>query len=253
MEVRFSIPYTQYVVVKDDRVVDSDFVKIDTLVNIANVALAYGEIVEKYKNPETGSLERFTVRIQEGKEERFLKEIRTLRGKKPIGKVGYILGLHSAIFLSKDAATKEYHKNEWGYSAIVEGEYIRTGAYMMCTISNQVVEEWKDPVRFEDYIFMAQHGKDPGRIPEETFNELIDDLSKFQNTPNIFLTPKGRDRLARRYMGIAVGLMVRWGFKKDIETLVSLAISRHFEDNIPHPLYTALMDAVNLAKKLGDL
>jgi len=73
------------------------------------------------------------------------------------------------------------------------------------------------------------------------------------STPAFFLTPKGRNNLVRRYAGIVIGMMVRWGFKRDIPNLLAEATTMAMDDKLDGRIYQSLTDAVKLAEKWGDL
>jgi len=253
LEVRLQFEAGSFAIMGNDRVVIADYANKHKLVNIANAALEYGKITDEMQDDKDNILS-MRIEVPDDKEDRLLKEVRVLsksRGK--LGELGYVLGLHSSIFLSKDSRTGEFLKSPKGYSAVVEGHHLTTGTYMYATISNSVVEEFKNPYYFEDYIYLHQINKNPGNIPTTTFDELFNSLNDLIKSPAFFLTPKGKVMMVRRYAGIVLGLLVRHDLKGDIPTLMSIATSASLNDDIDGRIIQSFLDAFKLAKKWGDI
>ena len=261
LEVRLSRIYNQVLVMDNNRVVQEyNLVSGDTFRNVFNLALAFGEMTKSYEDE--GGIAYAEVLVKD-RENRFLEELRILTSKnRPVQEIGYILGLHSAIFVAIDPRSKEPlnrnitvgDKYIYGYSATVEGRYVTTKAYITVTLSRSVVDRREDPFFFEDYIYLKQLGIDV-KVPDQAFEGLVKGLNDMivGSGPTLFLTKQGVKMLAKRYAGIILGLLVQHGMLEDAKRLISMVLDMDLRGEIDSRLTKAFTDAYNLARKLGDL
>lgn len=244
---------------EDGRVQLADYLDRDTIANIANVAADYGEIKDMQKDG-NGELLSIYIDIPRRKFGRALVEIKLLSQRRVwLGHLGYVLGLHSAIYIATDRKSKRPIRTTRGdYSGRVQAVHVYRGDYMWVSISKDVYENLKNPRYLEDYIYLKQL-KEKGEnvvVPEisnSSYEELLTCLTDMINAPMFMTSREKRVRLARRYAGIVVGLMVKWGFKDDIKNLVSVATSMALDDRVHGKIYQSLIDAVKLAQNWGDL
>ena len=259
-EVRVSFSSGMFAVLDGDgRVVQTDYGKIDRLANIANVAADYGRVVDRTEDDDGKPL-AIRIEVPEKRLKRLTKEIQVLSNKQAwLGHIGYVLGLHSGVYVSVDPNTKQPLTNSQGYAAVVQALYIRRGHYMNVTVGKEAEEYRRNPHFIEDYFYLRQlEGRGievelPEHISTEAFHQLLDDLDQMMSMPTFFLTPKGRNNLVRRYAGIVIGMMVRWGFRRDIPNLLAEATTMAMDDKLDGRIYQSLTDAVKLAEKWGDL
>ena len=201
-----------------------------------------------------------SIEVPEKKLKRLTKEIQVLANKRSwLGHIGYVLGLHSAVFISTEPKTQKPLKNPQGYSAVVQGIHVYKGYYMNVTVNGDTYENKRNPYYIEDYFYLRQLEKEsikveiPDTISEQSMAQLLDELNQMLGVPSLILTPSARNNLVRRYSGIVIGMMVRWGFKKDIPDLMAIATTMAMDDKIDSRIYQSLTDAVKLAEKWGDL
>jgi len=261
LEVRLSRIYNQVLVMDNNKVVrEYDLMNENTFRNVFNLALAFGEMVKNSRDEK--GIAYAEVHIKE-REDRFLEELRVLTSRnRPVQEVGYVLGLHSAVFLSVDPRSREPlervvtigDKTVEGYSATVEGRYVTTRAYMTVTLSKPVVERKEEPFFFEDYIYLRQLGMNV-KVADWALEHLIKELSDMvaDPGPTLFLTKSGVRMLARRYAGIVLGLLVQHGMQEDARRLISMVLDMDLNGEIDSRITKAFTDAYNLARKLGDL
>jgi len=262
-EMRVSFSSGMFAVLDDEgKTIQFDYANEDTLANIANIGADYGKVIDTTEDD--GKLLAIRIEIPERRLKRLTKETQILAMKRAwLGHVGYVLGLHSGVYVNIDPKTKEPQKVDYGedsdYAGVVQALHVRKGYYMWVTVGKSAHDKLTEPKFFEDYIFLRQMeraGKKvelPERIPEAVFEELLDSLTKLISAPSFLLTPRGKVMLARRYAGIAVGLMVRWGFKEDIPTLMAVATNMSLDNRVDGRIYQSLVDAVKLAQKWGDI
>ena len=261
-EMRVSFSSGMFAVLDDEgKTIQFDYANEDTLANIANVGADYGKVIDTTEDDD-GKLLAIRIEIPERRLKRLTKETQILAMKRTwLGHVGYVLGLHSGAYVNIDPNTRKPQTTADGenYAGVVQALHVRKGYYMWVTVGKSAHDKLAEPKFFEDYIFLRQMeraGKKvelPERIPEDVFEELLDSLTKLITGPSLFLTPRGKVMLARRYAGIAVGLMVRWGFKEDIPTLMAVATNMSLDNRVDSRVYQSLVDAVKLAQKWGDL
>jgi len=253
MEVHINMSHETVSLVDNGKVVAWHVLRMDTMLNVINMVLDFVENPEEFNGQKV-----FKAVIGEDRKERFLAEFNELTKKHiNLGRLGYVLGLHSAVFALTDRSG-EYQKTMHGYSAGVMGENIRTRVYMYVTLSTSVMEERKEPFYVEDYIFLRQlelHGeaKAPEKIPSEAFRELFGSLMQFIKSPGLFFVTTRPKELARRYMGIVLGMLVRYGFKSSVKTMHAVATTMALEDELQNNLYKSFLDAYEFARQLGDV
>ena len=254
MEFRASISTGMYALLDDKGIaIKSNYVSKDTIANLLNIALSYGKEVDRTESKEEGLLGARII-IDRKYEDRFVEELNIITKKRPdLGRLGYVLGLHSGIYIAIDSKTKKPSMTTLGYSARVSPLNIQYKDYMFATISKSVYESKEDPYFFEDYIYLSQLNSKPEHISNESFDELLNSLDDMINKPALFISLKGRKFLAKRYLGIVVGMMVRWGFKKDIRTLMSVAMDMSMEGKLKDGMFESLVSAYNTSVGFGDL
>ena len=244
-------------VVNGDGRVRQDFPSRDAMANLINMAMDFGEVLDTQED-ENGRIITTEVEIDPELRERFLKEYDIITsGRSNIGCLGYVLGLHSAVFVPMDRSSNLI-ETATGYSGVVEGGNIRTGTYMYVSLNKSVVDNMQEPFFFEDYIYLRQLEREgkvaaPWHIPQEAFEELFKSLGDLMDTPTIFLSKSTTRMLARRYAGIALGLMVRWGYVDDVSTMASTATEMALDDKIRKEIFKSFVEALELARTLGDV
>ena len=253
MEVHIKIPQEIVSLVDNGEVIALHILSKDTMMNVTNMVLDFVDNPEELKTQKV-----IKASIGEDKRERFLAEFNELTNRHVnLGRLGYVLGLHSAVFALTDRSG-ERQKTMHGYSAGVMGKNIYTKAYMYATLSPSVIDEHESPFYVEDYIFLRQlelHGdaKAQNKIPADAFRELFNSMVEFMKLPTIFFVTSSRKDFARRYTGIVLGMLVRYGFKSSISTMHAVATSMALEDELPSNLYKSFLDAYEFAKQLGDV
>ena len=243
------------VVKEEEEVVLNDFPSRDATLNAINLALAYG----KLKSVEQDQVDYMcTVEIHKGKEKRFLEELNILAEENaPLGAVGYILGLHSSVFVSVDSKTKKKIPcGEDLYYASWEGSHFTTGTYMPTRLHRSVVDEERIPKNddlFEDYIYMKQL-KHEVIIPDIAYEKMLSELSSQYKHPwHLLYTSKTIRRITLRFVGMIPGILVQHGFKGDIPRVSAMITEGVLAGKIHSKLLKVWNESVETARKLGDL
>ena len=240
-----------------------DFLNEDGVASVLNVAMDFGKVVRETKGRE-GGLEYIEIEIESEKEKRFMKEYSVLAEEingrpRKVGELGYILGLHSEVDVAVDQRNNLLKRGD-NYEAIVCGKNFTSTNYMHATLTKEVVEELDSSkaTYIEDYIYLRQFerigkAKAPGHIKEEAFRELFESLTKDWYAPSLLMSRQARKFIIKRYVGIALGLMVAWGYAGDVPDMVAVATEMGFNNEIQPEIYKSLVSALKFAEKLGDV
>lgn len=222
------------------------------------MAIDFGKVVEERTNDDN-KIEAIVVEIEPGLADRFMREYLVMvEDNHNIGRLGYVLGLHSAVFLSK--TNGRFSKSMMGYDAVVEGRNIGTGVYMFATLSEKVVEDFDPDSAFylEDYIYLMQYerlGKAtaPREISEDAFLELFESLTKLWDAVSLLITKRTQRMLAMRYAGIALGMLVAWDYRSEVQKMAAIATELALDDKLRPEIYKTFVEALKFAEELGDV
>lgn len=237
-------------VIHRDKTVFQREAEKSSVLNFANIALGHGKLIEKSED-----ILGTVVKVKIRNEQRFLKEVKLLLDQQDLGKIGYILGLHSALFVAIDKTSSKPIETAMGYRAVWEGKYIPTGVYMFASIHKPVVEVGKLPKRaiFEDYIYLAQLGKKV-QIPVEIYRELIGELVRiYQNPIHLFYSKSTVRSLTLRFVGMIPGILVQHGLKDDVYKVFSAITDLSLKEEVPQKILKTFKSSYNTARELGDL
>lgn len=100
----------------------------------------------------------------------------------------------------------------------------------------------RDPFFIEDYIYLAEVGKKVSEIPGEAVSQLMEDLGKIINIPIPFMTRKGAEMFARRYVGVVLGLTEVWLGRKLMENIYNKMLVYTFVEETPKPLKDVVLN-----------
>lgn len=245
-----------HIVVKvNGNVILSEYIPRNTTLNTINLALAYGKLVKEDENQMDYTC---TVKIHRKSEKRFSDELNILINKdSPLGAVGYILGLHSGVFVSVDSRTKEkISRGEDLYSATWEGMHFTTGSYMPTSLHKSVVDEMRIPENselFEDYIYMKQLKREV-KIPDIAYEKMLSELDYHYKHPwHILYRVKTIKSITLRFVGMIPGILVQHGFKEDITKVSAILTEKVLTRKIHDKFLKVWHESIETAKKLGDL
>lgn len=255
-EVRVSFSAGMYAIMEDDKAIMSDYKDKSTLVNIANIAADMGKITDTTEDEE--GILAIRIEVPDSKRNRLIKEVGVLSsGKRRLGRIGYVLGLHSSVYVSTNNNKKL--ETPLGYSAVVQGTSVYNGIYMYVTLSKSIVDSMQGPRFFEDYIYLRQLERagviknTPDKIPVESFSELLKSLTEGLKVPWMLYSSRVKNMSIRRYAGIAVGMMVKYGYINSIPGLMAVATDMSLDKTIDPEIFGCLVDAVKLANRWGDI
>lgn len=210
---------------------------IDSFLTVANIVACHAEDFKVENNT-------LYATTPDEKLNKLIEEVKTILNNRLPEVRGYVIGKHSEVTLLKpdEGFIEEEISNRQTYRAVVLGRKIYTKYYMYVHVSKSTAEEKRDPFFIEDYIYLAEVGKKVSEIPGEAVSQLMEDLGKIINIPIPFMTRKGAEMFARRYVGVVLGLTEVWLGRKLMENIYNKMLVYTFVEETPKPLKDVVLN-----------